>query len=295
MNSLPALNAYWKPAMLIPPNKLTTAELNYAAEIPKGWAKEPYRLYALKRLEIIGAMPAQDNVVSDEMLLQLLLEEEGARLFYESGFKQKNNAWGLTTFAPGYPVVVLDGILEAPRDHVIRILRRTTLAHELGHVILHKKDLTNYSQLRNAAQTPSSSMMDIVVPTGDQRAKEYLSKDLISFMHPLPERQGHIWSLEEIMEFQANQIMVGLMLPCINLRICVANFLRMTYAALRERYGWTPCQSLRYNLRQILEDCTKNVARAFAVSKQMAAIEVGRLAYSSNDQPLFLGRMVYPA
>lgn len=280
--------------MLIPPNKLTTAELNYAVEIPHGWEKEPYRLFALRQLEIIGVMPSCENVIGVVVLYQLIEEEYGGKILYRECIVDNYHAWGLTFFTHGYPVVVLDKVLENPTDANLMILKRTTLAHEFGHIILHREYLENPTYHRSAAYSTSANLHDVIADIAHFKAKGNSKKDVFDYMRPLPHRPWHRWTNEENREFQANQIMVGLLMPCINLRICIVNYLRMRFEQLHEQNGWQPAKALQYRLRPIMEDCANNLAQAFDISKQMAAIEMGRLFHNPHDFPLFLGQMIYP-
>lgn len=260
----------------------TTVDLGYNPLVINNiWDKEAYRLYALRQLEIIGVMPQFENVIGFDVLRRLIEEEIGAEILYETNLFLQSQSWGYVRCARWCtPEMVMDVKLRSGEP----ILKRSTAAHELGHLFLHKDDLEQGALSRSAAYR------------GTYVSEENLllgEEDLLKYTNPLPSRPYHVWTDEEIREFQANQFMVGILLPCFNLRRYIANFFQGQFI-LSQKKGWSVEYALSVSGEHMLAECIKSVAVAFKVSKQMAAIECGRLWHSSHDRDLFRGKLVLP-
>lgn len=267
---------------MIPAITSTTVDLGYNPLVINDiWDKEAYRLYALRQLEIIGVMPQTENVIDFWVLRRLIEEEMGAEILYETDLFLQNQAWGYVRCTRWCtPEMVMDAKLRCGEP----ILKRTTAAHELGHLFLHK-DVLEQGALSRSAAYKGTYVSEESYIIGEE--------DMLRYTNPLPSRPYHVWTEEEIREFQANQFMVGVLLPSFNLRRYIANFFQGQFILCQKR-GWSVEYALRVSGKHLLAECIKSVAVAFNVSKQMAAIECGRLWHSLHDRDLFRGKFVLP-
>lgn len=280
---------------LEPENYRTTIELGYDPLVIYGdFDREGYRIHSCRQLEIIEVMPNPQRLIDETVLMQLICEELGATIKYEHCVLEKQRAWGYVKFQRYQaPIVVLDARLEDPRGYLVTI-KKTTLAHELGHLYLHKDAIEQEALFRTAAfrgdLVAYVSRTDIL----PVYSVEPEHRDVLSYIKPLPYHRLKNWDNYRMREFQANQYMVGLLMPFINLRRFIANFFRLRLSQIREQNGWTPLYSLMARKEVLLSDCIYAVAGHFGVSKQMAAIEIGRLWDSRADSRLFFGALVLP-
>lgn len=280
---------------LEPENHFSTVDLGYDPLVIYGdFDREGYRIHSCRQLEIIGVMPDAKRIIDVNVLMELMCEELGAMIQYEQGVLENQHAWGYVKFQRYQaPLVVLDARLENPRGYLV-IIKKTTLAHELGHLYLHKDAIEQESMYRTAAfrgDLVAHISRENPLPISSTEP-EY--KDVLNYIRPLPYQRSQTWDGNRMREFQANQYMVGLLMPFINLRRFITNFFRLKLEELRIKNGW----SLRYahtaRCESLLRECIYAVAGTFGVSKQMAAIEVGRMWKNSADNRLFFGQLVLP-
>lgn len=280
---------------LVPANYSTTVELGYDPLVIYGdFDREGYRIHSCRQLEIIGVMPDAKRIIDEAVLQELICVEHGATIQYESGVLENKRAWGYVKFQRYQsPLVVLDTRIEAPSGY-LKIIKKTTMAHELGHLYLHKDDIEQEALFRTAAFRG-----DLVAYISSEAAMpiysaEPVHRDVLSYIKPLPYQRLAKWDREKMREFQANQYMVGLLMPFVNLRRFISNFFRLHLEEIREKNGWMPMYTLLIRKEVLLRECIYAVAGHFCVSKQMAAIEVGRLWNGRADKRLFLGEFVLP-
>lgn len=280
---------------LEPENHFSTVDLGYDPLVIYGdFDREGYRIHSCRQLEIIGVMPDAKRIIDANVLMELMCDELGAVIQYEQGVLENQHAWGYVKFQRYQaPLVVLDARLENPQGYLV-IIKKTTLAHELGHLYLHKDVIEQESVYRTAAFRG-----DFVAYISNENplpisSSEPEHKDVLSYIKPLSYQRPLKWDANRMREFQANQYMVGLLMPFLNLRRFITNFFRLHLDNLRIKNGWTSRYALDARWQSLLTECIYAVARAFGVSKQMAAIEVGRMWKTSEDKGLFLGQLILP-
>ncbi len=251
----------------------TLKERGYEYPNYLGYNREQYRLRAAFMLENNELLPEKATPTTLETLLTLYREEFGLDVIYIPRLKERRNALGATASIVGSgPQIYLDESLLDENNSTLRKLHLTTLAHELGHAFLHYEEI----HMRSAALTDLASSLMIKEACSNDYWLEYLKK-----------RDGKKRNLSksEFIEYQANQIMVGLLMPFNTLYNQAAQTIKFKLDCLHKENGWSRGFSIRARLPEIFNYVVTQMSECYQVSKQMASFELYRIL---NDDELNL-------
>ena len=255
----------------------TLRERGYEYPDCLGYNREHYRLRAAFMLENNDLLPEQAGPTTLDALLTLYQEEFGLDVIYIPRLKERRNALGATASTVGSaPQIYLDESLRNENNSTLRKLHLTTLAHELGHAFLHYEEI----RMRSAALTDLASALMI---------KESCSNDC--WLEHLKKRDGRKWCLNqsEFIEYQANQIMVGLLMPFSTLYNQAAQIIKFKLDCLHREYGWDCSFAIRARPLEVFDYAVNQVSDCYQVSKQMAAFELYRIFKDDNLSIVFGG------
>lgn len=255
----------------------TLRERGYKYPNVLGYNREHYRLRAAFMLENNDLLPDKANPTTLETLLTLYREEFGLEVVYIPRLKERKNALGATAGTVGSgPQIYLDESLLDENNSTLRKLHLTTLAHELGHAFLHYEEI----HMRSAALTDLASSLMIKEACSNDYWLEYLKK-----------RDGKKRNLSksEFIEYQANQIMVGLLMPFNTLYNQAAQTIKFKLDSLHKENGWSRGFSIRARLPEIFNYVVTQMSECYQVSKQMASFELYRILKDDELNLIFGG------
>ena len=252
-------------------NNSTLRDQGYKYQVPHSWSNNQYRLYAALLLEMHGLLPTVAEPTTVETLLALYREEFGMTPVYKERLLMQSGAFGVTiSKTNSAPVIILDKDLltDSPK---YKILHRTTLAHELGHAFLHSDEVC----YRAAAytQVPSTEFFDF---------KKWWHN--VDYKKNKPDFQ----------EFQANQIMVGLLLPFTTSIPHFAKTAKLKLDMLKHTDGYSIPVAITYRYYEILEWIVRQISECFNVSKEMSKIELLRLLKCPESRIIIRGERYLP-
>lgn len=255
----------------------TLKERGYEYPNCLGYNREQYRLRAAFMLENNDLLPEKATPTTLETLLTLYREEFGLEVIYIPRLKERRNALGATASIVGSgPQIYLDETLKNENNATSRKLHLTTLAHELGHAFLHYEEI----HMRSAALTDLASSLMI--------KDACLNECWLKSMQKRDGKKRYL-TKSEFIEYQANQIMVGLLMPFSTLYNQAAQIIKFKLDSLHHENGWNRGFSLRARLPEIFNYAVTQVSECYQVSKQMASFELYRILKDDELNLIFGG------
>lgn len=255
----------------------TLRERGYEYPHYLGYNRESYRTLAAFMLENNDLLPENANPTTLETLITLYREEFGLEVEYKDCLLERLGAYGATSSVGGAgPQIYLDRSLLDGRTPTLKKLHLSTLAHELGHAFLHYEEI----RMCAAALTDKESAFMKMEDCPHAHWLAYLQKK---------DGQKKNLSHSEFMEFQANQIMVGLLMPFTTLYNQAAQIINSKLEQLQDEYGWSRDYALKAREQEIFDFAVTQVSNCYHVSKQMAAFELYRILKDSDLRRIFQG------
>ncbi len=240
--------------------------------------REDYRVRAAYMLENNNLLPERAQPTTVETLEELYREEFGLDVKYIEGLISRH-AYGATASLGGIgPQIYLDKSLLCMCEYPEKRLHVSTLAHELGHAFLHCEEI----RYRVAALTDKISAFMI--------KQQPQKSDWLTYLRS---RKKKSYDHFEFIEFQANQIMVGLLMPFSTLYKQTAEIIKMKLDYLKIEYGWDYAYALKAREHEIFDYAVKQLSNCYYVSEQMAAFELYRMFEDKKLSMIFRG--VVPA
>lgn len=255
----------------------TLKERGYQYPLNLGYDREAYRLRAAYMLENNDLLPAVAQSTTVEVLKTLYGEEFGLEVEYKDGLLERLNAYGAAASIEGTgPQIYLDKSLLDGSTPTLRKLHLSTLAHELGHAFLHYEEI----RMRAAALTDKESA--------------FMKKEVCPhayWLTYLQEREGRKRPLSqsEFTEYQANQIMVGLLMPFSTLYNQAAQIIKFKLECLHHEYGWERDYAILARPHEVFDFAVNQISDCYQVSKQMAAFELYRIMGNKDLSRIFQG------
>lgn len=252
-------------------------ERGYVYPRELAYNREDYRVRAAFMLENNGLLPETAQPITIEILEELYYEEYGLRFKYVKDLLERCNAYGAASrFKGESPQILLDESLQNHSKPSMNILLRSTASHELAHALMHSEDLC----FRSAARVSSFSCYM------DQEDRE--DKSWLQYCQRKPQWETPV-SSDRFLEFQANQMMVGLLMPFNTLYPHAAKTAELKLEMLKYEYGWNPSYALKAREDEIFDFMVTQIASCYNVGKKMAAIELYRLYMDRELTRIFRG------
>ena len=245
-----------------------------------GYEREAYRWRAAFMLENNGLLPKIAQPTTIDTLKELYREEFGLDFIYIPRLLERKGIYGATSGLQGDgPQIYIDQALRDIDNPIFRKLHLSTAAHELGHAFLHPEII----KMRSAALTDMASSFMYKEVSEHQSWLVDLQKR--------EKRKKRLTRLtpSEFREFQANQIMVGLLMPFNTLYNHAARIIKFKLDWLHHEYGWPRAYALRARANEIFDYAVNEISKCYQVSKQMASFELYRIFKDMDLSRIFLG------
>lgn len=249
-------------------------DLGYKFNVPSGWNENSYRLYACLMLEMHDLLPSHAGPISIDNLKSLFYEEFFQEVRYVPGLLSSNGIWGMTiSKTNSSPEIFLDSsLLNTDSPGMLR-RHKTTLAHEIGHALLHSSSVS----YRAAAYSKN------LLPQVSLESGKKFDLEEVWF------RQHNYSNGVDFREFQANQIMVSLLMP-FNLVIpSIAQLVQLKLDWLYKHDGYNQREAIEIRLWEIIGWVVNQTSRCYDLSRELVTIEVKRLLTAKHGDLILKG------